>query len=172
MVPAVDGGVVKSDTRVFGIFLRDVERTSAALRRESSRNFSKRHMVISNVVDPFLCPFSWEAAKFIPYDYAIRLSDCLQRCGEGDSIRLRQPKDEQCREKELYRYPNDQAFSKRFQWLPFEVDFDSRGEGGPRYVHLTSRSFCLEAKISSLALESPATSTTCTLSNIETSTWS
>jgi hypothetical protein len=141
MVPAVDGGVVKSDTRVSGIFLRDVQRTSAALRGDFSQKVSKGHSVISNVVDPFLCPFSWEAAKFVLFGYAMSLSDCLQRYGEGNSIHLRQPKDEQCREKELYRYPNDQAFSKRFQWLPFEVEFDDCGEGGPRYVHLTSQSF-------------------------------
>lgn len=54
-------------------------------------------------------------------------------------IRLRQPKDHQCKEKELYRYPNDQADSKRFQWLPFEIEFHNRGEGRPRYVQLTSQ---------------------------------
>lgn len=141
MVPAVDGGVVKSDTRVPGMFLHDVQRTLAALRGDLFQMVSKRRSVISNVVDPFLCPFSWEAAKFIPYGWAMPLSDCLQRYGEGSSIRLRQPKDEQCREKEFYRYRNDQAFSKRFQWLPFEIEFDDRGEGGPRYVQRTSRSF-------------------------------
>jgi len=137
MVPAVDGGVVKSDNRVSGIFLHDVQRTSAALRRDLSQKSSTGHAVISNVVDPFLSPFSWDAAKFILFGPAMTLSDCLQRYGDGGSIRLRQPKDEQCREDSFVRYRNDQAWSKRFQWLPFEVEFDDRGEGGPRYGPLT-----------------------------------
>lgn len=33
-----------------------------------------------------------------------------------------------------WRYHNDKAWSRRFQWLPFDIDFDNRGEGPRRYV--------------------------------------
>lgn len=85
MIPAVDGDIVKSDTRVSDIPLQDVQQTSAALRSDFAENVSQKHSVISNAVDPFLCPFSWEAAKFTPYGWAMPLFDCLQRYIEGSS---------------------------------------------------------------------------------------
>lgn len=85
----------------------------------------------SYVVDPSLYPFSWEATKYITFGFPLTLSNCLLSYGEGDY--LRPPKQEQCAEDRHYRYPNDQAWSRRYQWLPFEVEFPNRGEGGSRY---------------------------------------
>ena len=57
----------------------------------------------------------------------LTLSDCIQRSGEGQLAR--QPNETECPEKEPPKYPNDQAWSRRFQFLPFDVKFDEEGEG-------------------------------------------
>lgn len=65
MVPAVDGGVVKSDTRIPSILLHGIQKSTAALRTNSSWKLRNKEGVISHVVDPFLYPFSWEATGYI-----------------------------------------------------------------------------------------------------------
>lgn len=84
---------------------------------------------LSHVVDPFLFAFSWERTRTLHYE-ALTLSDCVQRSGEGKLAR--QPSKEECPESERPSYPNEQAWSRRFQFLPFDVKFDNKGEGGSR----------------------------------------
>ena len=40
------------------------------------------------------------------------------------------PSQEDCIQKDPSKYPNEMAWSHRFQYLPFDVKFDKRGEGG------------------------------------------
>lgn len=42
------------------------------------------------------------------------------------------PGKEECPENERPRYPNEQAWSRRFQFLSFDVKFNNKGEGGSR----------------------------------------
>ena len=39
-----------------------------------------------------------------------------------------------CVQEDKTRYPNDMAWSRHFQWLPLNVNFESRGEGASRYM--------------------------------------
>ena len=154
IVPTIDGGVMKSDARVTGIPLHGVQNAAAALRRDYSKSTKSENNMVSNVVDPYLFAFSWEKARFIMFGHPMTLSDCLERCGDGEL--LLQPREEDCMEKASYRYPNDMAWSRRFQWLPFDVEFGGQGEGGCRYPY-----FCKE-EVYSLTVDflvsgSPAT---------------
>lgn len=85
--------------------------------------------VISDVVDPFLFAFSWENTRTLHFD-ELTLSNCIERSGEGEVSRP--PKEDECPETDRPKYPNDQAWSRRFQFLPFDVKFDNKGEGGSR----------------------------------------
>ena len=130
IVPAIDGGVVKSDVLVPGILLHAIQKAAAALRRDYFKESTSEDGIVSNVLDPHLFAFSWERTRFIKYGRPMTLSDCLDRCGDG--ALLWQPPEDHCVEKARYRYPNNMAWSRRFQWLPFDVDFDGQGGGGCR----------------------------------------
>ena len=127
-MPAIDGGVVKSDAQIPDTLREEFQKIIAGLlkgRRKETRFYSD----VSHVVDPFLFAFSWEKTRTLHYE-ALTLSDCIQRSGEGKLAR--QPSDNECPEKERPRYPNEQAWSRRFQFLPFDVKFDNKGEGASR----------------------------------------
>ncbi len=51
--------------------------------------------------------------------------DCIPRCGEGQLAKM--PPEDECKEPDHGRCHNDMAFSRRFQWLPFDVVFDDDG---------------------------------------------
>ncbi len=128
IIPAIDGGVVKSDTKIPETLRYEFEKLIAGFPRRL-RSESRLCDGPSHVVDPCLFAFSWEKTRTLQYE-ALTLSDCIQRSGEGKLAR--QPTEEECQEKERPRYPNEQAWSRRFQFLPFEVRFDNKGEGGSR----------------------------------------
>ena len=44
------------------------------------------------------------------------------------------PSEDECVQDDPAKYPNDMAWSRRFQWLPFDVSFDQRDGGASRYV--------------------------------------
>lgn len=120
--------MVKSDTQIPDTLRYQFQRLIAGLPRRSRRG-TKFYDGLSYVVDPFLYPFSWEKTRTLQYE-ALTLSDCIQRSGEGKLAR--QPTEEECSEKERPRYPNEQAWSRRYQFLPFDVKFENKGEGGSR----------------------------------------
>ena len=136
IVPAIDGGVVKSDVLVPGILLRGVQKVTTALRRDNSKHSGSKHDTISNVVDPYLYAFSWEKSRFIPFGRPPTLSKCLESWEGGYSSFMQkfQPPEDHCVEQRHYRYANDMAWSRRFQWAPFEVEFDGPGDGRCKYV--------------------------------------
>lgn len=120
--------MVKSDTQIPDTLRYEFQKAIAGFPRRSRRG-TKFYDGLSYVVDPFLYPFSWEKTRTLQYE-ALTLSDCIQRSGEGKLAR--QPTEEECPEKERPRYPNEQAWSRRFQFLPFDVKFDNKGQGGSR----------------------------------------
>ena len=127
-IPAIDGGVVKSDAQIPGTLRNEFQKLIAGLPRRP-RKETRLYDGLSHVVDPFLFAFSWEKTRTLQHE-ALTLSDCVRRSGEGKLAR--QPTEEECQEKERPRYPNEQAWSRRFQFLPFDLRFDNKGEGGSR----------------------------------------
>lgn len=127
-VPAIDGGVVKSDCRISSILKNQLQKTAAYLRRDARLQL-RTDDVVMDVVDPYLFPFAWDRSKTLR-ESKLTLSDCISRCGEGEKVKT--PTKEDCAQKDRAKYPNDMAWSRRFQYLPFDVKFDNRGEGGSR----------------------------------------
>ena len=130
IVPAIDGGVIKSDIVIPRSLHDEFQKATASLRRASRQTSCANE--VSDVVDPFLYPFSWERTKPLHFETPLQLSDCIRRSGEGQLAR--QPAESDCPVKERSRYRNDMAFSRRFQYLPFEVSFGERGEGGSKII--------------------------------------
>ena len=125
-VPTIDGGVMKSDIVIPRSLHDEVQKATASLRRASRQTSCADE--VSDVVNPFLYPFSWEHTRTLHYEIPLKLSDCIRRSGEGQLAR--QPAEGDCPVEEGWKYPNDMAFSRRFQYLPFEIAFGDRGEGG------------------------------------------
>lgn len=85
--------------------------------------------VVVDVVDPYLFPFAWARTRTLGRG-DLTLSECISRSGEGETVKM--PSKEDCVQKDPAKYPSDMAWSRRFQYLPFDVKFDDRGEGGSR----------------------------------------
>ena len=130
IIPAIDGGVIKSDILIPESLRNEFQRATANLRRASLQTSAADE--VSNAVDPFLYSFSWERTRTLHFETPLNLSDCINRSGEGQLSR--QPAECDCPVEERSKYRNDMAFSRRFQFLPFETKFgDTRsGEGGSR----------------------------------------
>ena len=128
MIPSIDGGVIKSDS-VIPKVLHDEFQKATSILRGVSRSSSDPAEIL-DVVDPFLYPFSWEHTKTLHFERPLTLSNCVRRSGEGQLAR--QPMESECPVEERSRYPNNRAFSRRFQFLPFEISFGDGGEGRPR----------------------------------------
>ena len=127
IIPTIDGGVIKSDILIPKSLHNEVNRAAANLRNTSVQT-SPTDQVLETV-DPFLYPFSWERTRTLHFEAPLSISDCIKRSGVGQLAR--QPDERDCPVKERSKYRNDMAFSRRFQFLPFEITFgDTRsGEG-------------------------------------------
>lgn len=128
VTPAIDGGVIKSDCRISSILKNELQKIIAYLRSDAGMRLSTDDVVV-DVVDPHLFPFAWERTRTLRQG-ELTLSDCISRCGEGETVKM--PSQEDCVQKDPAKYPSDMAWSRRFQYLPFDVKFDNRGEGGSR----------------------------------------
>lgn len=128
VIPAIDGGVIKSDCRISSVLKNELQRTIAYLRRDACVQLST-HDVVVDVVDPYLFPFAWARTRTLGRG-ELTLSKCISRSGEGETVKM--PLQEDCVQKDPAKYPSDMAWSRRFQYLPFDVKFDNRGEGGSR----------------------------------------
>ena len=130
IIPTIDGGVIKSDTLIPESLHNEFQRVAASFRNASVQTSPTDGVL--EIVDPFLYPFSWERTRTLHFEAPLNLSDCIKRSGEGQLAR--QPDERDCPVEERGKYRNDMAFSRRFQFLPFEITFgDARsGEGGSK----------------------------------------
>jgi len=126
LIPSLDGGVIKSDVCVDTTTNLALKKAAHVLRRSI-----EEHEDILDLVDPFLFPFAWEKTRLLRKG-SIQSIDCVTRCGEGKLAKM--PPEEDCKEPDHGRYRNDMAYSRRFQWLPFDVVFDDDGLGRSRSV--------------------------------------
>ena len=130
LVPAIDGGVLKSDSRVDQSLQDDLRIAASALRKEHARR-NVQSGSVRDIVDPSLFPFVFEMTKVLRYG-PTALSDCILRCGEGQAVKC--PPEGDTSQSDPIKYPNEKAWSRRFQWLPFDVKFEQNGHGASRYV--------------------------------------
>ncbi len=139
IIPALDGGVIKSDDCVDEILKDSLQRAAISLRRVVTKAGRHSSSSVDDIVDPFLFPFSFEKTKTLRGGF-VTLKNCISASGQGEPVK--RPSDDECVEKERAKYPNNNAWSNRFQWLPFDVVFDRRGTGSPRFAcpHLVHHS--------------------------------
>ena len=126
IIPAIDGGVIKSDDCVAACMRKDLLKAIAQFKsiRTTQRNRSADQ--IDQVVDPFLYPFSWEKTRAVRSEPVSR-ADCIPRSGEGLAEKV--PPVEDCKQELFVKYRNDIAWSRWYQWLPFDVTIGTDGEG-------------------------------------------
>jgi len=126
ILPAVDGGVIKSDGCVNPSLSRELLKAVASIEEDSLPNRTSPREQIIDLVDPFLFPFSWDKTKVLRSGSVNRI-DCISRCGEG--VFADMPSKDECAQDEFVKYRNDMAWSRHYQWLPFDVSFGEKGEG-------------------------------------------
>ena len=124
-VPAIDGGVVKSDGSVTPQAKRTLQHATALLKRTVHKHLNDDNVVL-HVVDPYLFSFVWDRTRTLR-SRDLSLSDCISRCGEGRPVKA--PSQQECAETDRAKYPNEMAWSRRFQFLPFDAKFGNRGTG-------------------------------------------
>ncbi|KAL8715363.1 MAG: hypothetical protein Q9220_000696 [cf. Caloplaca sp. 1 TL-2023] len=135
ITPALDGGVVKSDSCVGAATRTELQEAAAAIRRSHSS-----HTAQTDLVDPCLFPLAWERTRLLRGS-SISPRDCIARCGEGHPAAM--PPEDDCKEPDHGRYRSDVAYSRRFQWLPFDVGFVDDGRGRSRSGStMTEESIC------------------------------
>ncbi|KAL8803834.1 MAG: hypothetical protein Q9200_006061 [Gallowayella weberi] len=122
IIPAIDGGVLKSDDCVSASIQFTLQRAIASLQYQHCRESSLVH----DLVDPFQYPYTWERTRTLRHASVSRM-ECISRCGDGGIVKM--PPEGDCRQDEFGKYRNDMAWSRRYQWLPFDVRFDDDGRG-------------------------------------------
>ncbi|KAI4094909.1 MAG: hypothetical protein LQ344_001954 [Seirophora lacunosa] len=114
IISAIDGGVLKSDTCTATSTRIGLSQAIAPLRSQQLSAVGQKDDPVIDVVDPYLFPFQWTRT----------------RCGDGEVVEM--PPKEDCRQDEFSKYRNDEAWSRRYQWLPFNVRFEDDGRGRSR----------------------------------------
>ncbi|KAL8953680.1 MAG: hypothetical protein Q9222_000464 [Ikaeria aurantiellina] len=127
IIPALDGGVVKSDSCVDAATRSEIREAADAIRRSASF-----HAAQTDIVDPYLFPLVWERTRLLR-NGSILPRDCVARCGEGQPADM--PPEDDCKEPDHGRYRNDVAYSRRFQWLPFDIGFVDGGANRSNYIN-------------------------------------
>lgn len=126
IIPAVDGGVIKSDNCIDALLRRDLQEAVSLIKRTRSTRRKELSHRIDAVVDPFLYPFCWEKTKIVRSEQVSR-EDWISKCNEGRTEKM--PPEKDCCQTEFIKYRNDMAWSRRYQWLPFDVTFGANAQG-------------------------------------------
>lgn len=156
IIHALDGGVIKSDDSVEISLKDDISNGAARLRNIAVKTEDSENSVL-DIVDPYLYPFAFQKTRTLHFD-TLTTSECVSRSGEGEPVK--KPSSDECVQQEHNKYPNDVAWSNRFQWLPFDVVFENRGAGASRYA--LQETAITNTELIVLAPASLATSTTST----------
>lgn len=128
-----DGDVVKSDTAVPSIVKAALQQAIKVLE-DIPEVYKDYHPgsdgKVLDLVHPSLFPLVYGKTRILP-DSLIGLDDCLESCGEGIILPVR-PGEETALANSSntysWREPLVPPYSKHFQWLPSEVEFDPEGK--------------------------------------------
>ena len=126
--------MIKSDDCVGKILRNDLQNAATALR--SQKAHSVENSQVTHLVDPNLFPFVFERSRVLRRG-SVALNDSFRECGGGEPVKM--PPEGDCMQNDPVKYPNEMAWSRRFQWLPFDLTFDSSNGGAARCAFLFSR---------------------------------
>ncbi|KAL8821125.1 MAG: hypothetical protein Q9223_000780 [Gallowayella weberi] len=124
-VPALDHGVNKADNVVGSDLGTALGKSLRRLERVSGRD--KNYMLQASerfIVDPFLYPLVFGLTKYYSSPGA-SFRDCIRLSGKGLSRNLISSKENGTLD-ERHSYKIDNAFSKRYQWLPCDIQFEEK----------------------------------------------
>ena len=102
---------------------------ASALRSDPLNARSSQEPVV-DLVDPCLFPYAFGKTKTLRNPSYIPPKDCISRAGDGEAVKV--PPEGDTKQEERGKYPNNMAWSRRFQWLPFDITWSNRGDGSPR----------------------------------------
>ena len=91
---------------------------------------------VLNLVHPSLFPLVYGRTRILPNSLTT-LGDCVTRCGEGVVAPIPPEEEAQIKQWRLYQVLN--LYSRKFQWLPCEVDISGKSKR-VKYVPLLYRS--------------------------------
>jgi hypothetical protein len=119
-VTVYDGDVVKSDSTI-PLSSRDALRIAAKPLEDVPEALRDWHPgsneTVLDLVHPSLFPLVYGRTRILK-DSVVGLDDCIERCGEGETLRVPPA--------QLIGYNSMQDFfSRKFQWLPCEVEFEN-----------------------------------------------
>jgi hypothetical protein len=133
-VTVYNGDVVKSDTAVPAALKTMLREAVAPLEevpaREKDWHPGSDEKVL-DLVHPSLFPLVYGRSRILP-DTLVGLDDCIERCGEGITIPIA-PNDPVLIPNTPVSAGNLESFSKKFQWLPCDVDIAGDNDS-VRYV--------------------------------------
>ncbi|MCJ1351541.1 MAG: hypothetical protein MMC33_001525 [Icmadophila ericetorum] len=149
VVSIYNGDVVKSDIAVSEV-LKDRLKT-AAIRLEDIPFIEKDFHPgsdgkVLDLVHPSLFPLVFGRSRILS-GQLVHLDDCVEKCGEGETIRVPYASETICNTRGDSRYKN-QPYSQNFQWLPCEVDLQG-GLSSEAVSTETISSGLMQAKITS-----------------------
>jgi Protein of unknown function (DUF4246) len=123
IISAYDAGIIKSDIAI-PTSLRDALRTAVAPLEDVPEVYRDWHPgsneMVLDLVHPSLFPVVYGRTRILP-NSILSLDDCVKRCGEGETLSVPEA-DSHTSE------GTADAYSRKFQWLPCEVTFESGQE--------------------------------------------
>jgi len=111
IIPAVDGGVIKSYGSVNPLLDAGLQRAVASLKEDCFLNRTSSTEQTVDLVNPYLFPFTWEKTKVLP-SRPVHRTDCISRCGDGLFVVTLSSK--KCAQDDFAKYRNDMAWSRRY----------------------------------------------------------
>ena len=131
-VTVFNGDVVKSDIAVPVDLMNALRKAVSCLEAvpESKKDWHPgSDGKVLDLIHPSLFPLVYGRTR-IPPDSVLGLSDCFKRSCEGVTIPIPDTEPNPVNQRGL---PNNNQYSRRFQWLPCEVDLWT---DPPRYIFL------------------------------------
>jgi len=132
-ITAYDGDVVKSDSAIPSSLQHALKAAAAPLENvpEVYRDWHPgSEDTVLDLVHPSLFPLVYGRTKILK-DSIVGLDDCVEKCGEGDTLKV-PPSEEahlvtvhESRDSEFWDWEAMRdPYSRKFQWLPCEVGFE------------------------------------------------
>ncbi len=128
-VPALDGGVIKSDSCILPLLRTGLQKAIADM--DSGRRTKSDGNILQHPVDPYYCAYAFEKTRTLRSG-SLGLENCIASIGQGSTVAM--PSEGDCVQSDPAKYPNDRAWSRRFQWLPFDIAFDRSKSWRSRYA--------------------------------------
>ncbi|KAF3480408.1 uncharacterized protein GIQ15_05755 [Arthroderma uncinatum] len=133
MVPAYDGGVIKSDSAIPESLKESLR--AAVSRLENVPDHQKDYHPHSNnqvldLVHPSLFPLVYGTTKIIK-DGILGIDDGISKSGTGEVLPIPSDGETVIKGTNLFSYPGNtmgRPYSKKFQWLPCDVAFKSTSD--------------------------------------------